>query len=275
MSKTLLITGGTSGIGRSAVLTLMEEGWKIILLARDESKVRELMMNDKAGLVSWVHCDLTDFGSVKKAAHHIRTTVPQIDVLMNNAGGIVPTKQVTVDGFERTFSMNHLGHFFLTTELMELLIKSKTRIINVSSSLHKRGKLVIDDLMWQNRPYQSIQAYSDAKLFAIYFTRELHNRFHKAGITSFSLHPGVVTTNFGNEFKGVTAVLIQLFRLFMITPKEGAKTQVFLAVREGIERQSGLYFEKERAKSPSALALSDENAEHLWEVSEQLVEPFR
>ena len=132
MSKHLVITGGTSGIGQAAVQSLIAEGWEVTLLARDQKKVEKLKDRFKTAQINGIKCDLSSMQSVKEAADALMNLDKKIDVLMNNAGGIFQRKQQTVDGLEMTFGVNHLSHFLLTTQLMDQLIKDKSRIININ-----------------------------------------------------------------------------------------------------------------------------------------------
>lgn len=271
MSKHLVITGGTSGIGKAAVKSLIDEDWKITLLARNIEKAKEF----GSDLVSIISCDLSDLKSVKTASDQLIDRGETIDVLMNNAGGVFQKKESTKNGFEMTFGVNHLSHYLLTTQLMDLLLKSKTRVINVSSSAHRLGKLDFEDLQWEKRKYNPMKAYGDGKLCNIYFTQELHNRFHQQGLTSYACHPGVVRTNFGLDTTGVFNILVKVAQPFMITPEKGAMTQLYLATNDQVEKHSGRYFDKRKVASISPQAKDSEAASHLWEISEQLVEEYR
>ena len=194
---------------------------------------------------------------------------------MNNAGAIFQKREFTVDEFEKTFALNHLGHFLLTMELMDLLIASKSRVINVSSEAHKMGNLNFEDLQWENRKYNALKAYGDSKLCNIYFSRELHRRFGEDGITAFSCHPGVVRTNFAGESTGFYKFVLKMIQPFMISPESGAKTQLYLATAEGIERLSGKYFDKSKVAITAPQAKNEQAAIQLWEMSEQMVASYR
>jgi NAD(P)-dependent dehydrogenase (short-subunit alcohol dehydrogenase family) len=177
-NKTLVITGGTSGLGRATVLTLLEQDWTIYLLARNERRARALQKRKKGEQLHYVPCDLAEMESVRKAARTLLKEDIRIDVLMNNAGGIFQQQEWTKDGFEMTLGVNHLSHFLLTNLLLKKLIADRSRIINVSSAGHKGGKLNFSDLEFRSRKYSSFRAYCNAKLCNIYFTVELHKRYH-------------------------------------------------------------------------------------------------
>lgn len=275
MSKHLVITGGTSGIGQAAVQSLIAEGWEVTLLARDQKKVEKLKDRFKTAQINGIKCDLSSMQSVKEAADALMNLDKKIDVLMNNAGGIFQRKQQTVDGLEMTFGVNHLSHFLLTTQLMDQLIKDKSRIINISSTAHRMGKIDFEDLQWKQTKYDAMKAYGNGKLCNIYFTQELHSRFNMQGITSYACHPGVVKTNFAGDVNGFYRVLLSAAQPFMISPEKGALTQLFLATSDTVERHSGRYFEKQKIASIAPQAHDKEAASHLWEISEQMVANYR
>lgn len=275
MSKKIIITGGTSGIGEAAVKDLLNEGWHVIMLARNHQKASEMMSQKWKGTLDYIPCDLTDLQSVKTATINIKADFEHVDVLMNNAGAIIQEKEITVDGYERTFAINHLGHFMLTTELIDLLIASNTRVINVSSEAHKLGKMDFEDLQWQTRNYSSMNAYGLGKLCNIFFTMELHKRYHDRGLSSYACHPGVVKSNFARDSAGMVKFLFKAMQPFMISPEKGALTQLFLTKKEGIERLSGKYFVKQKLANTASQAKEQEAALQLWEVSEELVAAFR
>jgi NAD(P)-dependent dehydrogenase (short-subunit alcohol dehydrogenase family) len=275
MSKHIVITGGTSGIGKATVSFLIKEGWKVTLLARNLHKASEMSKKFKGSSIQIVECDLADLSSVKTATQFIKEKGAPIDVLMNNAGGIFQKYQTSKDHFEMTFAVNHLSHFLLTTELTGMLIESCGKIINVSSAAHRMGKLDLSDMNWETRKYQAMKAYGDAKLCNIYFTRELHKRFKEKGISSFSCHPGVVKTNFAGDVNGIFRVLLKMGQPFMISPEKGSQTQLYLATSEGVNGYSGRYFDKQKVASTAPQAMDDEIAVRLWDSSEAFVAPFR
>jgi NAD(P)-dependent dehydrogenase (short-subunit alcohol dehydrogenase family) len=275
MSKHLVITGGTSGIGQAAIESLVRDEWEVTILARNQKKVQQLKDRYKEASIEGIVCDLASLSSVKSAARELLGKRKKIDVLMNNAGGIFQKRNETIDGLEMTFEVNHLSHFLLTTELMDQLIADKTRIINVSSAAHRMGKIDFEDLQWERTKYNSMKAYSNGKLCNIYFAQELHRRFGDKGVTAFACHPGVVKTNFAGDFGGFFSVLLKAAQPFMITAEKGALTQLHLATNDSVTKHSGRYFEKQRLASVAPQALDQEAAAQLWEISEQLVADFR
>ncbi|MEX0883036.1 MAG: SDR family NAD(P)-dependent oxidoreductase [Cyclobacteriaceae bacterium] len=274
----LAITGGTSGIGVEKVKALAPGFSKIFLLVRDIEKAKKLVgkikpvgKEDKFVLVP---CDLADLESVSKAAEMISAQTDSIDVLINNAGGIFPEKIITKNQLELTFSANHLGHFLLTLKMLPLLTnKNGARVINVSSDAHKAASVNLDDLQFE-KGYSSFKAYANAKLFNILFTKSLAEKFGDRNIQAYALHPGVVDTNFGHQSKGFFKVFLSLFKPFMISPKKGAETGIFLATTAKVPGENGGYYKKSKIASPSKKAQSKKLRDQVWERSEKLVQPY-
>jgi NAD(P)-dependent dehydrogenase (short-subunit alcohol dehydrogenase family) len=274
--KTTVITGATSGIGKETALALAKKDHALYLLVRNIVKGEELKKDIIAQTgnknIHVVKCDLSDLQSVRDAAAELNNgKLFAINVLINNAGGMFDKKELSKDGFEMTFATNHLGHFLLTTSLLPLLEKGHARIINVSSEGHKMGKANFDDLQWEQRPYSAIKAYGTAKLFNIYFTKSLAEKYADKGVSSFAVHPGIVRTGFGAGSSGFSKFILLLARPIMISPEEGAKTSVFLATEPGMEAKSCQYFIKCKMAKSSVLAWSEENRNKLWDISKKLV----
>lgn len=274
--KTTVITGATSGIGKETALALAKKDHALYLLVRNTTKGDELKQEiiAKTGNknIHVVKCDLSDLQSVREAAAELNNgKLFAINVLINNAGGMFDKKELSKDGFEMTFATNHLGHFLLTNSILSLLEKGHARIINLSSEGHKMGKANFDDLQWEQRPYSAITAYGTAKLFNIYFTRSLAEKYADKGISSFAVHPGVVRTSFGADSSGFSKFLLWLAKPFMISPEEGAQTSVFLATESGIDAKSSQYFIKCKMAKSSVLAWSEANRNTLWDISKKLV----
>ncbi len=274
MKKTLVITGGTSGLGLITVRTLLEKNWSVIVLARNLSKIERLKKFRNAENLEAVECDLSSLASVKSAVEQIKKKNLHIDVLMNNAGGFVQNLEITDDGFEKTFQMNHLGHFLLTLGLMDELKRSSAKIINVSSTGHRRGNLDLEDLNYENRKYQNFLAYCDSKLCNIYFTTELHKRYNSEGIRVFSLHPGVINTGIADDTSGLLNFMVKLVKPFLTSPEKGAETQIYLAETERMDKYSGRYFVKKMPASVAPQAKDEKMAKKLWEFSYKAVQQY-
>lgn len=271
--KTIVITGANSGIGLVAAESLAGMGAHIVLACRRqeaaEQAMRDIRLSCANASLEFVSLDLASFDSVRTAARQIGARHERIDVLINNAGIASVRRELSVDGFEMTFAVNHLGPFLLTHLLLPKLKLGRGRIINVASSAHKAGRMHWQDLQLSKR-YFVMTAYAQSKLANILFTRALAKRCAGMSVHVNCLHPGGVATNIwpdGNWFlRGLSALL----KRFLITPEEGARTTIWLASGETGGRATGKYFVRCRERAPSGAALDDAAAEKLWGLSEQL-----
>lgn len=273
--KIVCITGATSGIGKATAIVLSKLGAELILPVRNISKGKEIREEIRSkspeSKINLIECDLASLKNVRIAAEKIRKGFSRLDVLINNAGGIFQKRQLSRDGYELTFAMNHLGHFFFTNELLPLIKTNPlARIINVSSEAHSMGKLDFDDLQ-SEKNYSSLKVYANAKLCNLYFTYHLAERIKDSGVTVNSLHPGVVSTNFGGDYTGFWKYLLSLGRVFMIKPEKGAETSIYLASSPDITGISGKYFKEKKITETSAISTDKEIAAKLWEHSEKLI----
>ena len=271
----LAITGATSGIGIETVKALAPDFQDIFLLVRNTDRAAELIAqwngDSYPSNFHVIHCDLSDLASVVAAAEQLKILCTGLDVLINNAGGIFKDRETTTNGLEWAFSVNHLGHFLLTQRLMPLLLAAdKPRIINVSSDAHKVAKPDMADLQ-SKKSYNPLKVYANAKLFNIFFTRSLAERYGDKGIYAFALHPGMVRTNFGSGFTGVVKLGMKIVKPLMISPKKGAATTVFLAKEPSVLQFNGGYFKKSKLSKASKAATSVDLRNQLWEESEKLL----
>lgn len=271
----LAITGGTSGIGMETVKSLAPKFKIIFLLVRNEQKADKLIAQWRTeGHLSdyrVIYCDLTDLESVVSAADQIKAQTDHLDVLINNAGSVNQEREVTKDGLEFAFSINHLGHFLLTNQLMSLLLKgSASRIINVSSDAHKVASPDFTDLQ-SEKSYSPLKVYANVKLFNILFTRSLMERYADKGIYVFTLHPGMISTSFGSGFKGIIKWGMKLIKPLLSSPKKGSKTTVFLATSPSVLKHNGGYFKKCKIATPSKAAESEDLRRLLWQKSVELL----
>src|SRR5208282_876977 len=272
--KTVVITGGTSGIGEIAAEQLVQMGARIVLIARDKSRGEATLaqLRERApSLAHTVHyADLTRIPEMKRVAAQIAESEPRIDVLINNAGAMFGSRQLTGDGLEYTFALNHMAYFVVTEGLRERLQASApARIINTSSGTHRGARLDFEDLQ-SAKGFGAMKAYSRSKLCNILFTRELARRLHGTGVTANCLHPGFVATRFGDQSGGVISRFVGLAKLFAISPEKGAETIIYLATSTAVTETTGEYFYKCRPITPSQAARDDRAALLLWERSAAL-----
>jgi NAD(P)-dependent dehydrogenase (short-subunit alcohol dehydrogenase family) len=277
-SKTVLITGATDGIGKQAAKELAKMGAKIVLVGRNEEKcirsVEEVSTFGGNSSVNYLLADLSSMGEVKKLAEEFRSKYDRLDVLINNAGAAFLTRQVTVDGFEKTFATNHLAYFLLTASLLEMLKSSSpSRIINVSSNSHYNGKIRFDDPHLK-RFYFVMLAYSQSKLANVMHTYALARRLEGSGVTANCLHPGLVRTGIFRKVKGVKGLIEKILLRRAITVEEGAETLVYLASSEDVTFDSGNFYYKKKVRTSSARSYDIGTQERLWEMSEDMLKPW-
>jgi len=271
--KVILITGGTSGIGRAAAKELARRGAKVIITSRDKTKgeitVDEIRKATGNQLVYMMEVDLASLEAVRRLAENFRKQFSRIDVLINNAGGYFGYRKTTAEGYEYTFGVNHLGHFLLTNLLKEMLVAGKARIINVSSEAQRPGRIHFNDLMLEKK-YKGFRAYAQSKLANVIFTYELARRWGDSGITANAMHPGAVGTNFGNEARPLFKFLIKLGKPFLKSPEQGADTIVYLASSPEVEGIQGKYFAYRKEIKSNKDSYKPGIWNRLWEVSEEL-----
>jgi NAD(P)-dependent dehydrogenase (short-subunit alcohol dehydrogenase family) len=272
--KTVVITGATSGIGEVAALELAAKGARIVFIARDSGRgeATRAKLDAKApGLLHKVHyADLSLIAEQKRVAAAIAASEPRIDVLINNAGATFAQRQVTAEGVELTFALNHLSYFVIAAGLRERLQGSApARIVSTSSDAHRGMNLDLDDLQSARR-YTGIMAYGRSKLENILFTRELARRLSGTGVTANCLHPGVVATRFGHESGGVLQSLLKAVQIFAISPEKGAATLVYLASSPEVAHVNGEYFYKNKIAKTSGAARDAALAAELWQKTVEL-----
>lgn len=277
--KTVIVTGGNSGIGKATAVALARAGARVVITARDRARgdeaVAEIRRTGGSDQVEVVVFDLGDLASVRAGAAELLDGCPRIDVLINNAGLVLTDRSETVDGYESTFAINHLGPFLLTERLTDRLVASApSRVVNVASTAHRSARhgLNFDDLQ-SRQGYRGMQVYGSSKLANILFTIELARRLSGTGVTANSAHPGTVATGYGRDgdTRGLFAFGLKVIKPFILTPEKGARTSVYLASSPEVAGVTGQYFVKCKARKPSAAARDEAAARRLWTVSEELV----
>ena len=275
--KTVLLTGATSGIGLEASVALARQGARVVMVGRNEAKtvaaVADVAARSGSKEVSYLLADFSSQASVRALADAVRSRVDRLDVLVNNAGGVNKARQVTVDGIEATFAVNHLGYFLLTNLLLDLVVKSApARVVTVASVGHRRGTLDFEDLGFERGGYSIMRAYARSKLANVLFAAELARRLAGSSVTSNSLHPGSVDTNIWSGAPLWARPIIQLvFRPFFISAERGGQRIVQLAASPALESVTGKYFENGEAVDPAPLARDTSLATRLWDVSARMV----
>ncbi len=268
--KTALITGATSGIGKETALALAHAGYNTVIVGRREAATREtadwLRAQTGNSAIGHIVADLTSQAEVRRVAEEFKSTHASLDVLVNNAGGVYPSWKLTSDGIEQTWALNHLAPMLLALELLDLLKSSpRSRIVNVASGAHTNGEIDLGDQHAEN--HFTVGAYSNAKLANIMATYALARRLRGTGVTVNCLHPGVVATSFGRNAGGWIGTLAAIASPFLMTPRRGAATSIYLASAPEPELMSGHYFVKSRPRKSSAASYDERIQERVWKRS--------
>lgn len=274
--KTVVVTGGTSGIGEVAAVELAKKGARIVLVARDRGRAADTLAKLKAANPTVSHtahyADLSSIAEMKRIAAEVATAQPKIDVLVNNAGAVFLSRYESVDGLEMTFATNHMAYYVITNILLpNLNAAGNARIVSTASDAHKAGKIDFDDLQLR-KSYGVARAYGTSKLENILFTRELAKRLDGSSVTANCLHPGFVGTRFGqnNAKSGFMKVVHKVAMSFGLSPEKGAQTIIYLASSPEVQGKSGGYYYKNKLATPSAAGQSDADAKRLWDVSREI-----
>lgn len=276
MGKTVLITGGTGGIGKAVAIGLASIGARVGITGRDRARAQQAAVNiaresGNMGLDVFV-TDMSSQTEVRRLAGEVLSAYPRLDVLVNNVGGFWAHRHMTADGLEHTFALNHLAPFLLTNLLLERLIASTpARVVTVSSGAQSMGKVDFDDLMGKEG-YSGQRAYNQSKLANVMFTYELARRFEGSGVTANVLHPGMTNTALSAEDPArKMAPIVAAMRPFMRSPKKGADTAVYLASSPDVEGVTGQYYINRKAKKSNKSSYDSVTTTRLWQVSADLV----
>ena len=277
VGKTVIITGANSGIGKATALELAKRQARVILACRDEelanAAVRDIRKKTASGQLVVKRLDLASLASVKKFVEDVSNDEDRVDVLINNAGVLQCPFSKTEEGFEMQMGVNHLGHFYLTNLLLPKLKQSTpSRVIVVSSGLHKLGKIEFDNLN-SEKSYDPRAGYANSKLANNMFARELSSRLEGTGVSVYCLHPGMVFTNLGRHVMPsflIKLLLYPLAWLLVKSPYAGCQTVLYCAVAEELEGVTGRYYGSCEEEEWTQVSLDDVVSKKLWNVSEEL-----
>ena len=266
-----LITGATDGIGKVTATALAAKGYAVVLAARNQAKAatatREIVASTGNRDVDYLTADLRSLAQLQGLAETFAVRYPRLDVLINNAGIVMPRRALTEDGYETTFQVNYLSQFYLTQLLLDELKRSpQGRIINLSSSVYRAGRFDPDNLQGEHR-FSTIGAYAASKLLVLLFTMELAHRLGPTGVTANAVHPGIVRTPMMRGAPGVFRAISYAALPFSLPPDKGAATSVFLASSAVPAQSSGPYFTRAKSKKVKTSYNTQENRNLLWALS--------
>jgi retinol dehydrogenase-12 len=274
--KICLITGATDGIGKATARKLVDQGYRLVIVGRNREKVasfvREIANTGKGINPDYIIADLSSLEEVNRMVEIFKERYDRLDVLINNAGVVMPVGKATVDGFETTFQVNYLAPFIITNSLLGHLKKSANgRIVNVTSNIYAMGKFDARGMYVEAR-YSAIGAYAASKLYLLMFTEELARRVGE-GVTVNCLHPGIVKTNMATQVRDFPLIfkVISFIALpFAITPEKGAETTTLLATSDTVRNVTGKYFANSRQAKTKNKFDTPQNRKVLWDISTEL-----
>lgn len=276
--KICLVTGASSGIGKETALGLAQLGATVVMHGHTPARSQQALDYVKSSSanpdIELIQADLSQLSGIKQLAETFKSKYTRLDVLVNNAGMLRTSRQVTPDGFEYSFALNHLSYFLLTHLLLDLLKSSApSRIVNVSSDAHTGGKFNPADLQSEHG-YNPLSVYSNTKLFNVLFTYELARRLQGSQVTANVLHPGFVASRFGKGNPGLRGQLVSGFMSLVhplaISEKRGAETSIYLASSSDVANVTGMYFYKKQIQKSSPASYDTDAAKQLWDISAKL-----
>lgn len=277
--KIVIVTGATNGIGEVTALELARQGAHIGIVSRSEAKCQQTvsMIQRETGnqQVDYFVADLSTLAEIRSVAEKLRNHYDRIDVLVNNAGALFNSRQLSADGYEMTFALNHLNYFLLTNLLLDRIQATAeqfgdARIVNVSSDAHQAAKGVNFDDLQREDGYSSFSVYSESKLMNILFTYELAERLADTDITVNALHPGFVRTGFGKNNNPLMTLGMKIAQIFAISPEQGAETMIYLASDPEVKGITGEYWAKKHPKQSNQVSYDRDAWRRLWEVSTEI-----
>ena len=271
--RTVLVTGASGGIGLATALGLAALGARVAIAGRDPKRVPAAARSIRrpGAVVEVFVADMSSQSEVRRLAGEVLERLPRLDVLVNNVGGYWNTRHVTDDGLERTFALNHLAPFLLTSLLLDRMVQGgHGRVVTVASNAQALGRIDFDDLQGAE-DYSGARAYNQSKLANVLFTYELARRLQRTSVTANALHPGVVNTSFGREDPaGIQRVLVPFLRPLMKSPEKGAATSIHLASAPAMDKVSGQFFAGSRPTRSSPRSYDTAVAARLWQASVEL-----
>ena len=276
-NKVVLLTGGTDGIGKAAAMNFAKRGAILTIVGRNKAKtetvVNELKLESGNPNIHFLICDLSRIKQVKQAAQEFKAKNQRLDILVNNAGATFPKPILSKDGYELTFTLNHLAYFEMTRELLDLFKKTpNSRIVSTSSAMQGKGNIDLSKIATDLKRWGPT-AYADSKLANILFTKELQRRLEGTSAIANCFEPGSVVTQFGGFGSDQGFFLDMIYRLakpFGRTPEEGADTLIWLATSDETRKFKGEFTGSRKIKVPKAQALDQNLAKELWSFSEKL-----
>lgn len=277
--RIVMVTGATNGIGEVTAHELAAQGASVVIVSRSEDKCRDTVARIKAETgqsdVHYIVADLSSLAGIRQAAADFRAMYDRLDVLVNNAGGYFNDRQLSPDGYELTFALNHLNYFLLTHELLDLLQRSgqdtgDARIVNVSSEAHRMANGIDFDDLQREEKYAGFNVYAETKLMNIMFTLQLAEMLDGSGVTVNAVHPGFVRSGFGRNNNWLVSSLVGLAQIFAKSPEQGAETNIYLASSPDVAGITGKYWSDSKQKEPADVAFDRQQWEQLWNVSAEL-----
>lgn len=274
-NKTVLVTGATAGIGLVTARELARKGAHVTIVSRSPEKCA-LVVDEIKSLtgnvnIEYIAADLSVKEEIHRAAYEFKKRHTRLDVLINNAGGVFMSRQLSKDGIEMTFALNHLNYFLLTHLLLDVLKASApARIINVSSDAHRGAKIKFDDIQYEKN-YSGFAVYSQSKLCNILFTYELARRLEGSGVTVNALHPGFVASGFGKNNGFLMRLVLRLLSPVARNTNDGASTSIYLASSREVEGVTGKYFVDAREVASDPLSYDKAAAEKIWNLSLEMI----
>lgn len=271
-----MVTGCSSGIGKATALGLAKLGATVVMVCRDKTRGEraksEIIAKSGNSSVSLMLADLSSQRAIRDLVIEYSSRFKYLHVLVNNAGLFLSKRRLTEDNIEMTFAVNHLAPFLLTNLLLPILKASApSRIVNVSSVAHFSASIDFDDLQGKKH-YSGFKAYARSKLANVLFTYELARRLEGTNVAVNCLHPGVVRTGLARGSMSLMRLAYLLFAPFMLSPKKGARTSIYLASSPKVVNVTGKYFVKERDVKSSEESYNEDVAKKLWDISIELTQ---